>query len=180
MLLKDLKAMKEIKVQRIDYNFTPDSEIIEKFENELKENDLKILEVKESGNLREYVLYRDGEFTHRYAMASWHKTEEEKDSFLADIVKESELPVIKSYRDDEFIYIVTNGSKVYYTLRLNNQNRDKVIDGKLVFRSNDYYFEYVKNGEIHKMYGDKINKEQLSDDGITIKNEYVNVYYKFI
>ena len=42
MLLKDLKAMKEIKVQRIDNNFIPDNEIIENFEKQVKNEGLEI------------------------------------------------------------------------------------------------------------------------------------------
>ena len=100
MLLKDLKAMKEIKVQRIDDDFIPDNEIIENFEKQVKNEGLEILDVKESGTNREYVLFKSGEYTHKYALASWHKTDEEKDNFLKDIVSEIDLKVIKSYRDD--------------------------------------------------------------------------------
>lgn len=180
MLLKDLKDKKEFKVKRIDYNFIPNNEIIKNFEKELKKNNLKILHIQEVSNTREYTLYKDGEFTHRYTMASWRKTEKEKDDFLKDITEACDLPVLKSYRDDEYIYIVTNGSKVYYTLRLNNPIRDRVVNGKLVFRSNDYYFEYVKDDVTHRIYGDKINKNQLSDTGITIKDKHANIYYEFI
>ena len=72
MLLKDLKAMKEIKVQRIDNNFIPDNEIIENFEKQVKNEGLEILDVKESDTNREYVLFKSGEYTHKYALASWH------------------------------------------------------------------------------------------------------------
>lgn len=180
MLLKNLKDKKEIKVKRIDYNFIPNDEIIKKFENGLKENGFKILNIQEFALGREYTLYKEGKTTHRYAMASWHKTEEEKDAFLKDITDTCDLPVLESYRDNEYIYIVTNGSKTYYTLRLNNPIRDRVINGKLVLRSNDYYFEYVKDGEAHRIYGNKINKSQLLDTGITIKDKYANIYYEFI
>ena len=180
MLLKDLKAMKEIKVQRIDNNFIPDNEIIENFEKQVKNEGLEILDVKESGTNREYVLFKSGEYTHKYALASWHKTDEEKDNFLKDIVSEIDLKVIKSYRDDEFIYIVTDGSKIYYTLRLNSPDRQKVLNGMLVIRSNDYYFEYInKENRVCKMFGDVIKKEQLLNDRIVIKNKYVNVEYIF-
>lgn len=163
--LTELKNRKQVKAKRIDNNFVTDAEKIEQFENQVKLENLQILDKQKIGNHIEYTLLKACECVHKYSYASWHETEEQKEEFLQDIVNRCDLPVIKSYRDNEFVYIVTDGQKSYFNIALNNPTRAKVMDGMLVFRSNDYYFQY-ENG---KIYGDVLRASQIQDNKIIIK-----------
>lgn len=175
--LKELKERKQVKAKRIDYNFIEDAEIIKNFEDKAKQEDLQIIEKKQIGNYIEYVLYQAGECEHKFSFASWDNTDELKDKFLQDIIDRCDLPVIKSYRDNDFAYLVTDGRKVFYTLRLNILGRKRVASGVLTIRSKDYIF--TDDATQTDLYGSELKASQIEDNKIVIKNDnmHVNVVY---
>lgn len=168
--LTELKNRKQVKVKRIDNNFVTDEEKIKNFEDYVKSQNLEILEKQPVGQHIEYTLFDAKECEHKYSYASWDKTEQQKENFLQEIIERCDLPVVSSRKDDNFVYITTKGSKIFYTVTLNNPDRKKVMDGILVFRSNDYYFQYVnESGQVKKVYGDVLRASQIQDNKIIIK-----------
>lgn len=178
--LKELKERKQVRAKRINHNFIPDEERIANFENRVKAENLQILEKEQHGQHIDYVLLKAGEHVYKFNFASWHQTEEEKEEFLQDIIKRCDLPVLRSYRDNEFAYVVTDGEKIYYTLALNNPKQQKEIDGTLYFRSNDYYFEFITKNPIRleRTYGDVLRANQIQDNKIIVKlGDKINIEY---
>lgn len=170
--LTELKNRKQVKVKRIDNNFVTDEEKIKNFEDYVKSQNLEILEKQPAGQHIDYTLLDARECEHKYSYASWHETEEQKEEFLQEIIERCDLPVVSSRKDDKFVYVITKGSKIFYTVTLNNPDRKRVMDGILVFRSNDYYFQYMnESGEVKKVYGDVLRASQIQDNKIIIKLE---------
>ena len=139
--LTELKNRKQVKVKRIDNNFVTDEEKIKNFEDYVKSQNLQIINKRQNGNHMEYELLKSGEKVNRFAYASWHETDAQKDEFLQDIINQIDLPIVKSYRDEKFVYIVTDGEKIFFDVILNNPDKHRIMDGLLIFRSNDFYFQ---------------------------------------
>ena len=178
--LKELKERKQVNAVRIDNNFISDEERIKNFENQVKAKNLQILEKEQHGQHIDYVLLKSGEHEYKFNFASWHQTEKEKEEFLQDIINRCDLPVLRSYRDNEFAYVITDGEKIYYTIVLNNPKQQKEIAGTLYFRSNDYYFEFMGKNPIRleRFYGDVLRANQIQDNKIIVKlGDKVNIEY---
>lgn len=177
--LTELKNRKQVKASRIDFNFIEDAEKIANFENQVKAENLQIINKRQNGNHMEYELLKSGEKVNKFAYASWHETDAQKDEFLQDIINQIDLPIIKSYRDENFVYIVTDGEKIFFDVILNNPDKHRIMDGLLVFRSNDYYFQYTdSNNNVKKIFGDVIKASQIQDNKIIVKlGDKVNIEY---
>jgi len=181
--LKELKERKQVKASRIDYNFVSNEEKIANFENQVKAENLEIAEKEKVNNNIEYVLIKHEETEHKFSMASWHETDGQKDEFMqecADRIEKSGLKVLNKYRDNDFVYVVTDANRIYFTVPLNNPDRKKEMDGILVFRSNDYYFQYVNdNNEVKKVYGD-ISAKNIHDNKLIFKDDEWNLNLEYI
>lgn len=177
--LKELKERKQVKVKRIDNNFVTDEEKIKNFEDYVKSQNLQIINKRQNGNHMEYELLKSGEKVNRFAYASWHETDAQKDEFLQDIINQIDLPIVKSYRDEKFVYIVTDGEKIFFDVILNNPDKHRIMDGLLIFRSNDYYFQYIdSNNNVKKIFGDVLKASQIQDNKIIVKlGDKVSIEY---
>ena len=98
---------------------------------------------------------------------------------MQDIINQIDLPIVKSYRDENFVYIVTDGEKIFFDVILNNPDKHRIMDGLLVFRSNDYYFQYTdSNNNVKKIFGDVLKASQIQDNKIIVKlGDKVNIEY---
>lgn len=164
--VRELKARKEVQVTRVDNNFINNTDIINSFEEQAKQNNYEVLEKKLNDNYMEYVLINPNE-------EDIIKYYVKDNNSINDILSKQTQPIIKHEVKEEFLYITVKGRKVYFNLRLNKSYMKKQLQGKLVFRSKDYYFEFTdEENKVQKFYSSHDLKANMIKDNKIVIEEY--------
>lgn len=165
--IKELKEKKEVQVTRVDNNFIDNSDIINNFEEQAKQNNYEVVEKKLNSDYMEYVLNNPNEVnTIKYYVGS-------DNELISRLLSEQTQPVIKHEVKEDFLYITVKGRSVYFNLRLNASYMKKQLQGKLVFRSKDYYFEFIdEDNKKQQFFSSHDLKANMLQDNKIILKEY--------
>lgn len=173
--LKELKDKKEFNVTRIDKEFISNEDVILNFEKQVIDMGYKITDKQVKGNAVNYVILNPNAVEElRYYMGSNPDVEE----FTKSILNKQTREVLSHHVEDNDLYVKVQGEEFYHSLWLKNSYLKKEMNGKIVLRSKDYYFEYTdEDNKVHKLYSSSsLKASMIQDNKIVVENypiEYI-------
>lgn len=172
--LKELKDKKEFNVTRVDKEFISNEDVMLNFEKQVIDMGYKITDKEIKGNAVNYVILNPNAVEEvRYYMGS-----NDVEEFTKDILSKQTRQVLSHHVEDKDLYVEVQGEEFYHSLWLKSNYMKKEMNGKIVVRSKDYYFEFTDDeNNIHKLYSSSnLKASMLQDNKIVVENypiEYI-------
>lgn len=168
--LKELKEKKEFNVTRVDKEFMSNEDLMLIFEKEVIDAGYKITDKQVKGSAVNYVIFNPNTVEElRYYMGSKPDVEE----FTKTILNKQTREVLSHHVEDNDLYVKVRGEEVHHSLLLKSSYLKKEMDGKIVLRSKDYYFEYTdEDNKVHKLYSSSSLKASMIQDNKIVVEDY--------